>query len=316
MVGAGRGSRRTRSWPMGRRPDSVTEGARVLVFYVDEFGQHGLSVVEGSEPVTLKRGCSPWFVLAAVGLRSSSRKPLAEAIVKLKSRHFGDAYVYEPWAETELKGRYVRELLEGVASGHRADLPDGYAVLDTKQAAAALISDLDILLAKFRPLIFTVAVDKVRVLELGAKGQPPLGAAYAFLMQRVARTMEDLHNGDGAILVADQQDEHEQLFRSGEINRVRDHFHQSLGRQPNYNVVLDKPLWIDTKLSTWDREIIQLADLVAYTVGWCVEHGTPPTGPSFLWDRISSLMAIHWGTGRIESGGFAIYPKPDRFPTQ
>jgi hypothetical protein len=125
--------------------------------------------------------------------------------------------------------------------------------LDTKQAAAALIRDLDILLAKFRPLIFTVAVDKVRVLELGAKGQPPLGAAYAFLMQRVARTMEDLHNGDGAILVADQQHEHEQLFRSGEINRVRDHFHQSLGRQPNYNVVLDKPLWIDTNLSTWDR---------------------------------------------------------------
>jgi hypothetical protein len=27
-------------------------------------------------------------------------------------------------------------------------------------------------------------------------------------------------------------------------------------------------------------------------------------------------MAIHWGTGRIESGGFAIYPKPDRFPTE
>jgi hypothetical protein len=51
-----------------------------------------------------------------------------------------------------------------------------------------------------------------------------LGAAYAARMQRVARTMEDLHDGDVAILVTDQQLEHEQLFRSGEINRVRDHF--------------------------------------------------------------------------------------------
>jgi hypothetical protein len=138
------------------------EGTRVLVFYVDEFGQHGLSLVEGSDPPSLKRGCSPWFVLAAVGVRSSSRKPLAEAIVKLKGRHFRDAYLHEPWSETEIKGRYLREVLEGVASGHRAGFPAGYAVLDTKQAAAALISDLDILFAKFRPLIFTVAVDKVR----------------------------------------------------------------------------------------------------------------------------------------------------------
>ena len=51
----------------------VAEGMRVLVFYVDEFGQHGLSIVQGSEPPSLKRGCSPWFVLAAIGVRSSSR---------------------------------------------------------------------------------------------------------------------------------------------------------------------------------------------------------------------------------------------------
>jgi hypothetical protein len=102
---------------------------------------------------------------------------------------------------------------------------------------------------------------------------------------------------------------------SDESNRVRDHFNQSLGRQPNYNVAY-RPLWIDTELSAWDREIIQLADLAAYTVGWCVEHGRPPSGPPFLWERISSLMAIHWGTARIESGGVAIYPKPDRFPTE
>ena len=242
-------------------------------------------------------------------------QPLAEAIVKLKGRHFGDGYLDLPWSETEIKGRYLRQLVEGAVNGN-ADLPAGYATLDSEQARTALVRDLDTLLAKFRPLIFSVAIDKVRVLELGAEGQAPLGAAYAYLMQRVARTMEDLHNGDGAILVADQQHEHEQLFKSGEINRVRDHFSQRLWRQPNYNVVLDKPLWIDTELSTWDREIIQLADLVAYSVGWCVEHGKPPAGPSFLWKRISSLMAIHWGTGRIESGGFAIYPKPDRFPTE
>jgi hypothetical protein len=51
----------------------------------------------------------------------------------------------EPWVETELKGRYMRELLEGVADVRRADLPAGTAGLDTKQAVAGLIRDLDIL---------------------------------------------------------------------------------------------------------------------------------------------------------------------------
>lgn len=69
----------------------------MLIFYIDECGDHSL-LLDRSDPTdtTLKPGVSPYFVLAAVGIRDSSRKPLAEAIFRSRDgisvrllRHLG-----------------------------------------------------------------------------------------------------------------------------------------------------------------------------------------------------------------------------------
>lgn len=158
------------------------------------------------------------------------------------------------------------------------------------------------------------AVDK-KALLVKKNAAPPLGAAYTYLQQRVALTVEKVHAGEGAILVADQQTQHERFFRSGEMNSVRDGMTGPLPVQPNFNLVLDKPLWIDTELSGWDREILQLSDVVAYSAAECLRRGEAPKEPCFLWDKIRPHFAVQWSTGSVESGGFAVYPKPARYPT-
>lgn len=180
-----------------------------------------------------------------------------------------------------------------------------------------MVRDLAMLFATYRPLIFSIVIDKREILRMASKGlhtESPLGAAYTYLPQRVALTLERLHAGEGALLVADQQTQHETFFRSGDLNRVRDRMTTPLRVNPNFRLVLDKPLWIDTDLSTWDREIIQLADIAAYTATECMYRGTAPTETCYLWEVIRPNLAVQYKTGLIRSGGFAIYPSKAAYP--
>jgi hypothetical protein len=288
----------------------------VLLFYVDEFGDHSMGV-SPEDPWVLKEGVSEWFILSAVGIRDSSRKPLAEAIFELKRRHFGSDMEMQPWGSSEIKGRFLMRAARSAASGHVLTTPRAYQALDSPQRVAALISDVSLIFSKFRPLIFAIAIDKTALLRDKGKRKksgPPLGIAYTYLQQRVALTMEKVHSGEGAILVADQQTQHESFFRSGEMNAVRDRMTKRLPIQPSFNLVLDKPLWIDTQLSSWDREVLQLPDVVAYSVATYLARGTAPTEACYMWDRIRAQLAVQWSTGDVESGGLAIVPKPPSYP--
>lgn len=286
----------------------------MLLFYVDECGDHSMNTVDDEHGgKRLKDGVSPYFVLSGVGIRDTSRKPLAEALFEIKERHFGEGVAGEPWGDSEIKGRYLARAARAAAAGRPMEKPAAYRALATTDQVARLVNDLGLVFDKYRPLTFSAVVDKRRVLETG-RNVPPLGAAYAYLHQRVALTLEKLHAGEGAILIADQQTQHEKFFRSGEMNRVRDRLSQKLAMRPNFDLVIDKPLWVDTDLSSWDREIIQLADIVAYASYSCVETGAAPTHASHLWSHIRATMALHWRTGKVNSSGFAIYPKPDKYP--
>lgn len=273
----------------------------MLIFYVDESGHHALSAP------------SPYFVLAAVGIRDTSRKPLAEALLALKARHFGDHAAQQPWAASEIKGSNLARLARSVDTKQVPAGPLLYRELATAKQSDALVEDVGRVFYKFRPLIFAIAVDKAALpASPTLKGEHPLGIAYTYLSRRVAQTMERLHAGEAAILVADQQKEHEAYFRSGELHATRERL--TKGMRTDVNVVLDKPLWIDTDLSAWDREILQLPDIVAYAVGELLKRGEAPTEPYFLWQRIKPHFAVQWATGEIESGGLAIYPKPKQYP--
>jgi hypothetical protein len=284
----------------------------VLIFYADENGDHSMLTEPGVSPPRLKRGTSPRFTLASVGIRDTSRRPVAEALFKVKKRHFGDA-IHGPWADTEIKGRYLLRAARGVVSGKPLKAPAGYARLDTPAKVDALIRDLGLLIAKFRPLIYAAVVDKAGMLETNRELHP-IGVAYTYLLQRIAIAVEDLYAGDGAMVVADQQTQHEAFFRTGGLHETREILSAGLYRKPNYDVVLDKPLWVDTDLSSWDREIIQLADIVAYTVNVYVARGEPPHEPGYLWRPIEPCLGINFGTGRIAGGGISMYPRSAALP--
>jgi hypothetical protein len=161
--------------------------------------------------------------------------------------------------------------------------------------------------------VFAVAVDKSRLLASPVPHHP-LGVAYAYLHQRVALTLGQVNEGEGALFVADQQTQHEEYFKSGQMNAVRDEMTEAVWTKPDFRRVLDKPLWVDTDLSTWDREIIQLADIVAYSVTECVTRGSAPQEPCYLWGPISGCFARNWRDGAIPGGGVAIYPRTKDFP--
>jgi len=284
----------------------------VLIFYADEFGDHSMLTAEDRKPPELKKGTSEFFVLTGVGVRDTSRKPIADALFKLKKKHFGAAASLS-WGESEIKGRFLMRVSRSVASGNVLENPSAYAALDSPHKVNALIKDLGLVFATFRPLVFAVAIDK-RAMLSNKKDLHPLGVAYAYLHQRIAAAMEDLYAGDASIIVADQQTQHEAFFRTGKMNEIRSQLTNALPRKPNYDLVLDKPLWVDTELSSWDREIIQLADIVAYSAAECMKRGVPPTELCYLWKEIERCMAVHWQTGKILGSGLSIYPKEAKAP--
>jgi hypothetical protein len=287
----------------------------LLIFYVDEFGNHTLDRDDSDTQPALKKGASRYFLLGSVGVRDTSRRALAERIFAVKKKHFGTPAEEDAWGDTEIKGRHLMRLSRSVANGKFLEKPAGYRGITTVEQANALIKDIGLLFDTFRPIVFATAVDKLEAVSKG-RDLEPLGVAYAYLHQRVATTIEDLYSGDAAMFVADQQSQHEKFFRSGGLRDARAALNNGLRRKPLYDLVLDKPLWVDTELSHWDREILQLADIVAYSAGEYLLRGEAPSALNYLWPQISRCMAMHHATGQILGAGFSLYPKSARIPVE
>jgi len=274
----------------------------MLLFYVDESGGTAL------RPDVSRRHYD-LFSLAAVGIHDGSRAPLAADLVAFKRSQFGDAaFDGQPWAETEIKARYLWALSE-VVGGREMKLPAPYRTLATKQALNQFLYGIERIFAKFRPMVFAAIVDKR---SLAARsGAAPLGAAYESLYKTAALTLENVFGGAGGAFVADQQTEHEQFFDAGSMRNVLQERRSTPKYEPNFDLLLDKPLWIDSKLSTWDREILQLADLVAFATRAWAAAGEPPRERHFLWDAISPSLVSDWrkGTG-ARGAGLSMIPDP------
>jgi hypothetical protein len=283
----------------------------MFLFYVDECGDSALKLDPKSAKPRLKESVSPYFTLTAVGIRDSARKPLADALFETKKRHFGDEALNGPWAETEIKGRFLNRTMRSVAAGIAPMSPKGYARVNTVTKGERLVNDLGLIISKHRPLILSVTIDKrALVSKRSDRFHNALGVAYALLHERVALTLEKLYVGESAVLIADQQTEHERYFRSGDMLAMRAVMSEGLAVKPNFDLIVDKPLWLDTDLSSWDRELLQLADLTAYACHRCVESGAAPQEASYLWPQIRRSMAIHWRNGDVNQAGFTVFPRP------
>jgi hypothetical protein len=276
----------------------------MLLFYIDESGHHRMDA-DRDDPTRLARDTTEWFVLSAVGIRDTSRRPLAEEVDRIKRDHLRPDKSGS-WNETEIKGRRLAITWDNVRDGD--DRPDGYR-LASAEKVEALEKDLRLLFSRFRPITVTVAIDKHRLFAT-RPGEPALGWAYAFLYRRLALLLARIYPGEGGVLVADQQTEHEKAFRDHELTRIRDEL--ARGRlTADYRLLLDRPLWIDSSLSTWDREIIQLADLVAFTTHMGVESGFET---QTLWPAIYPTLARGWSDGEPDGEGLVIYPNPAAWP--
>ena len=283
----------------------------MLIFYADESGNTALGLDPSSAEPVLKPGTPEYFVLAAVGVRDVSRRPMAEALIALKKKHFGADALDRDWSTSEFKGSHLNHAMNHALEGRRMASPSAYRELDTLDKTLALINDLGLLFSRFKPTIFVQVIDKKRMLSRELEAEP-LGVAYTYIHQRIARLVDQRYSGESAMIVADEQKEHEKSFNTGAINRARETVSASWSYRPNFNLVLDKPLWIDPKLSSWDREIIQLADIVAFTAFRIMMDGAPPTAPQFLWKQIRDCLAVNVKTGEPMFEGFGIYPTPKR----
>jgi len=285
----------------------------MLLFYVDESGGTSMTFREAPRGRSRGSGASEYFVLSAVGIHDSSRELLALELRAIKERVFGAAATDRPWGDTEIKGSYLAHLDHNLRDGAHDWLPPGYAAVYDLNHMHELLRDLGQLFAKFRPLVFSVVVDKGAILDANS-GVNPLGAAYARLYERVALTLAQVNRGEGAIFIADQQDEHEAYFKSGALTRDVNALATKGRGRPHFDLLLDKPVWIDPKLSTWDKELIQLPDLVAYASYAWYKTGGPPRGNHYLWDKIAPCLAAHWNTTKAQGGGITVYPDPGKYP--
>lgn len=276
----------------------------MLIFYVDESGHH-------TDGERTDREQERWFVLSAVGIRDTTRRPLAEALVSLKNRHLGSSDGHG-WGATELKGRNLaitRKRLAGSDLGPN-EVTDDYVAIRTARQFAQLVKESGLLFSRFRPIVFSIAIDRRSL----APEESALGWAYTFLYRRIALALERLYPGEGGVLVCDRQDAHEKAFAAGELIAIRKRLDGDGKRTADYRLLLDRPLWVDPSMSTWDREIIQLADLVAFTTHEGVRHGFTSANAIDLWRFIRPTLAVRWDTGEPDREGLVIAPPPASWP--
>ncbi|MDN4478226.1 DUF3800 domain-containing protein [Demequina sp. SYSU T00039] len=285
----------------------------MLLFYVDESGGTSMSFTTPRHGRTRPQGSSDLFVLAAVGIHDSSRARLALELREAKYRCFGEGAMDRPWNDTELKGTFLAHVVRHRDGERMGRLPAGYSALLARDKVDELLHNLGQIFAKFRPLVFATVVDKLAMVER-EDTSTVIGAAYSRLYERVALTLDQVNEGEGGLFVADQQDEHEAYFRSGAMKGDLDGLAARRSTKPNFRLLIDKPVWIDSSLSTWDRELIQLPDLVAYATYEWYKVGGPPQGANFLWDKIEPCFAEHWNTTKVQRGGIIVHPDPGRYP--
>lgn len=292
----------------------------MLLFYIDEYGDTEIQRQRATQavPWSLKPGASEWFVLSAVGIPETSRLDLARRIREVKACHFLKDFPDGPWKDTEIKGRFLRMAADRLQKGKTPLTPLGYRSLSSQKKLEAMCRDLGLVWHRFRPLIYVVAIDKNKLIQRSRNTRfHPLGIAYTYLQQRLSLLVAQVYGqSEGVLMIADEQTAHESLFRQGQVHKVRKAM-TAKGRltiPPDFDLILDKPIWINPDLNVMDREIIQLADITAYSAARLVRSRNVPAEPWFFWQGISSRLSVHWSNGRIEGGGFTIYPKPTPYP--
>ncbi|MYA50737.1 MAG: hypothetical protein F4185_08570 [Chloroflexi bacterium] len=145
--------------------------------------------------------------------------------------------------------------------------------------------------------------------------QSCIGLAYAYLQIRAALLVDKVHGGDeGAVFLADEHNQHEHLYRNGEMTLIRDEIRARTHAPANIDLILEKPIWLNKGEMPVDREIAQLTDFALYWVGTALKEGRLGYENQWL-RRLGPYIARHWTRGGVWDGGITIVPRPYRYPT-
>lgn len=274
----------------------------MLLFYLDEYGNTSVS------SRSLER--YPFFVLGSMCIASSQRWSLYSRILELKDAFFPGWRQYS-WKDSEIKGTHLAGLVGKLTEGKQAHLPLAYQQLDHPQTLE-LIDELFLTIDRFTPNFYFVAIEKQYIRQLFVRPTSPYSVGLVLLQWQVAKLAEQVYGmGEGAIFIADEQNQHENIFRNGEVRRVWDDVQLELGTTPDLRAILEKPLWVNSNELTVDREILQLTDLALYVVGRAVEQGRWTTD---WFNKLHPHIARNWNTGNVWEGGITIFPRPASYP--
>ena len=276
------------------------------LFYLDEQGDKGLS----SDALRVH----PYFTMGALKIQDTQRLSLYRSIQALKDRFF-PGWRSDDWEASEIKGSYLAQAVRRSNRGLPPLPPRGYATL-TEGRLGRLIDELFNLIHRFNPLFYFVAVDKQRMLQrYDPSEHSPVGLAYVHLQIRAALLIAEVYgHNEGGLFLADEQYQHEALFRKGAMASVRQSVQSHFPRPANFELVLDKPLWMNKGELPVDREICQLSDFGLYVVGNAITEGRWDDANQWL-KRLSPYIARHWKTGKLWDGGVTIVPRPQRYPS-
>lgn len=274
----------------------------MLLFYLDEYGNGSLSAKSINE--------YPYFVMGSMCIRDSQRWSLFRQLVELKE-HFFPGWEQQDPRVSEIKGQYLARALRRLENGQDPISPSGYAHL-TLVSVRQLIDGLFQIFHRFTPVFHFVGVDKRQVQSIPIGLTSPIGAAYVVLQLQAARLIEEVHGmGEGGLFIADEQNQHERLFRRGDIQSLREFVLGIAGHPPDMRGLLDKPLWVNKGELVLDREILQLIDFAVFIVGRAIvsqswEHD--------WFNRLSPHIARNWIEDRIWNGGITVFPSTDNHP--
>ena len=227
--------------------------------------------------------------------------------------HFWDRLNWEhsPWQDSELKGKHLAGAIRRLEKNLSPQTPKAYQQISYGRMQE-LIDRIFQIFRRFTPVFYFVGVDKQRLQDDLREPTSPIAAAYVILQLQAARLVEGVYNmGEGGMFIADEQNQHERLFRKGEVHALRDYVVGIAGHPPDMRGILDKPLWVNKGELEVDREILQLIDIAVYSVGNALVSGD---WNQKWFQNLVPYIASNWNGDEVWDGGIIIFPPPASYP--
>ena len=287
-------------WWRGRRNWFILDA--MLLFYLDEYGNSSLS------PASIRE--YPYLLMGTMCIRDSQRWSLFNHVAEAKSEFFPN-WEHSPWQDSELKGKHLAGAIRRLEKNLSPQTPKAYQQISYGRMQE-LIDRIFQIFRRFTPVFYFVGVDKQRLQDDLRKPTSPIAAAYVILQLQAARLVEGVYNmGEGGMFIADEQNQHERLFRKGEVHALRDYVVGIAGHPPDMRGILDKPLWVNKGELEVDREILQLIDIAVYSVGNALVSGD---WNQKWFQNLVPYIASNWNGDEVWDGGIIIFPPPASYP--